>query len=166
MCFQDISAWFSVSLQKLSQGWERWSVYTPCKIFPQVSWTEFPPPVDEGGPFYLEQFFNEFCDNSKQDCYRTASGIKAAIIKLFVQTRSWLDEKRRCFLQSDGVVNYHEPTSEVDLHWIGSRCFSEPGDCKDWIDANSAIVKCIMRRCCNKGVFVNRTLTSTFFQQR
>lgn len=123
-----------------------------CRDHPQVNWTLFPPAVDEGGPFYLEQFFNEFCDNSKQDSYHTAAGIKAAI-KLFVQTRPWLDEKRRCFLQSDGAVNYHEPTTEVDVHWIGSRCFSEPGEGKDWIDANSAIVKCIMRRCRNKGFF-------------
>jgi hypothetical protein len=49
--------------------------------------------------------------------------------------------------------NYHEPTTEVDLHWIGSRCFSGPGEGKDWIDANSAVVKCMMRICRNKFFF-------------
>jgi hypothetical protein len=128
------------------------------KDHPEVDWSTFPPATDEvdvdgkAGPFYLEQFFNEFSDNSKQDSFHTASGIQAGILN-FVKSRPWLDEKRRCFLQSDGAVNYHEPTTEVDLYWIGTRCFSEPGEGKDWIDANSALVKCQMRRQRNKGFF-------------
>ena len=118
----------------------------------EIDWSTFPPAVDEGGPFYLEQFFNEFCDNARQDSYHTASGIKAAILN-FVKTRPWLDKNRRCFLQSDGAVNYHEPTTEVDLYWIGTRCFSEPGEGKDWVDSNSALVKGVMRRHRNRGFF-------------
>lgn len=128
---------------------------------PDLDWSTFPPAVDEDGPFYLERFLNEFCDNAKQDSYHTAAGIQLGINN-FVEACPWLDKERRCFLQSDGAVNYHDPTTEVDLYWIGSRCFSEAGEGKDWIDSNSAIVKSIMRRSRDQGNFFQQNACEYF----
>lgn len=72
---------------------------------PGIDWKKFPPAPDDGGDTFLTDFFNEFCDNSKQTSFHTASNIDAAI-GLFGIGRPWLVVDRNVFVQSDGAVNY------------------------------------------------------------
>lgn len=122
------------------------------ECFPEVDWDRFGPASDEGGDKFLNDYLNEFSDNSKQTAYHTACGINAGI-EMFMAGRPWLRKDRSMFLQSDGAINYRDPTTEIDVGYIVTRLFSEAGEGKDKIDANCARVKRVLiagrNRCVN-----------------
>ena len=124
--------------------------------YPEVDWSKFPPAPDQSekkdecGDEFLTDYFNEFCDNAKQTAFHTASGMDAAI-KLFVKSRPWLNVERKMFVQSDGAVNYRDPTTEIDIVQVCIRCITEAGEGKDQIDSNCAIVKRLLKQARNRG---------------
>lgn len=54
-------------------------------------------------------------------------------------------------MQSDKASNYRDPTTEIDLTAIGTRCFSEAGMGKNEGDANGALNRGGMKRCRDEG---------------
>ena len=116
------------------------------KESPDVDWKKFGAASDEaGGKTYLEEHFNVYCDDAKQNSFHTKS-VMEATIKAFVKRRPWLKTGRNAFVQSDNAANYRSPTTEIDLLVVGTRCFSEAGMGKDEGDANGAVVKTGIKR--------------------
>ena len=58
----------------------------------------------------------------------------------------WVAGNRSSYRQSDNASNYRDPTTEVDLLSVGTRCFSEAGMGKDEGDGNGAVIKGKIRR--------------------
>ena len=106
------------------------------KQYGDVDWSLFGPAADEeGAPSLLEEHFNTYCDDSRQGSFHTKSVLEATI-SLFLVGRPWLAAKRKARLQSDNATNYRDPTTEIDLIWIGTRCFSTSGMGKGETDGN------------------------------
>ena len=106
-----------------------------------IDWATLGPACDEeGGLAYIEEHFNVYSDDSKQNNYHTKSVLDATIAA-FINARPWLAANRSSFMQSDNAANYRDPTTEIDLKWIGTRCFSEAGMGKDEGDGNGAVIK-------------------------
>ena len=116
------------------------------KKYPDVKWADFGPASDEeGGRANLEEHFNAYCDDAKQNSFHTKS-VMEATIKEFARGRPWLKIGRNAFVQSDNAANYRNPTTEIDILMIGTRCFSEAGMGKDEGDANGAVIKIGLKR--------------------
>ena len=107
----------------------------------RIDWKLFGPASDEDdGLAYLEEHFNAFCDDAEQNNYHTKS-VQEATIELFLEGRPWLCGSREARIQSDNASNYRDPTCEIDLGCVGTRCFSEAGMGKDEGDANGSVNK-------------------------
>ena len=120
----------------------------------------------EGGLAYLEEHLNAYCDDAKQNNFHTKSVLDATI-DVFLKARPWLGGARKGRVQSDGAGNYRDPTTEMDLNSVGTRCFSEAGMGKDEGDANDAVIKGMMKRARDAGSGIEsagdiRAMTSTF----
>lgn len=106
-------------------------------VHTDIDWSLFGPASDEdGGLKYLEEHFNAYCDDAKQNNFHTKSALDATT-DMFLKARPWLRDARKGRMQSDNVSNYRDPTTEIDLTCIGTRCFSEAGMGKDDAAASS-----------------------------
>jgi hypothetical protein len=99
---------------------------------------------------FLEEHYNVYCSDSKQNNFHTKSTFDATIAA-FLRQRPWLAKKRGSFVQSDNVSNHRDPTTEIDLECVGTRCFSEAGMGKDEGDGNGAVIKGRMKRARDEG---------------
>jgi hypothetical protein len=93
----------------------------------------------------LEEHFNNYCDDAKQNGFHTKS-VMDATFNLFLTGRPWLKVAHRAVVQSDNAGNYRDPTVDIDMVFIGTRIFSEPGMGKDEEDKNGADNKSGIRR--------------------
>jgi hypothetical protein len=105
-----------------------------------VGWSLFGAASDDGGLEFLEEHFNVYCDDAKQNNYHTKSVLDASIA-VFVEGRPWLSGARLARMQSDQAPNYRDPTTEIDLTCIGTRLYSTEGMGKDEGDAAGAVIK-------------------------
>ena len=110
-----------------------------------IDWAKFGPPQERGGLAFLEEHYDVYSDDAKQNNYHTKSVLDATIAS-FLQQRPWLAGNRSSYMQSDNASNYRDPTTEVDLLSVGTRCFSEAGMGKDEGDGNGAVIKGKIRR--------------------
>ena len=111
-----------------------------------IDWSLFGRASDEdGGLAYLEEHFNAYCDDAKQNNFHTKSVLDATL-GVFLEARPWLRDARKGRMQSDNAPNYRDPTTTIDLPFIGTYCFSEAGMGKDEGDANDAVIKGMMSR--------------------
>ena len=110
-----------------------------------IDWAKFGPPPERGGLAFLEEHYDVYSDDAKQNNYHTKSVLDATIAS-FLQQRPWLAGNRSSYMQSDNASNYRDPTTEVDLLSVGTRCFSEAGMGKDEGDGNGAVIKGKIRR--------------------
>lgn len=116
-----------------------------------INWTLFGPASDEeDGTAFLEEHFNVFSDDAKQNSYHTKSVIDASLAT-FLESRPWLRGAREGRFQSDNACNYRDPTTEIDLLCIGTRCFSVAGMGKDEGDGNGAVNKRRLSRLRDEG---------------
>jgi hypothetical protein len=115
-----------------------------------IDWSKFGKAPDEGGLKFLEEHYNVYCNDSKQNNFHTKSTFDATFAA-FLQQRPWLATKRASFVQSDNASNYRDPTTEIDLDCVGARCFSEAGMGKDEGDGNGAVIKGKIKRTRDEG---------------
>ena len=111
----------------------------------KIDWEKFGPAPEDGGTKLLEEHFNIFCDDAKQDAFHTKSEIDATF-DVFLEGRPWLKVAHRAVVQSDQAGNYRDPTTDIDMVYIGTRIFSEPGMGKNEGDRNGADNKSGIRR--------------------
>jgi hypothetical protein len=116
-------------------------------------WEPFGLAPDEGGLSLLEEHINVYCDDAKQNNFHTKSMLDATVAN-FITARPWLNSGRKAFVQSDKASNYRDPTTEIDLPAVGTRCFSEAGMGKDEGDANGALNRGGMKRSRDEGAGV------------
>ena len=115
-----------------------------------IDWSKFSPPPEEGGLEFLEEHYDVYSNDAKQNNYHTKSVLDATIAS-FLEHRPWLAANRASFVQSDNASNYRDPTTEIDLMCVGTRCFSEAGMGKDEGDGNGAVIKGRIRRVRDEG---------------
>jgi hypothetical protein len=115
-----------------------------------IDWSKFSAAPDDGGLTFLEEHYDVYSNDAKQNNYHTKSVLDATIAS-FLRERPWLAENRQSFVQSDNAANYRDPTTEIDLQCVGTRCFSEAGMGKDEGDGNGAVIKGRIRRVRDEG---------------
>jgi hypothetical protein len=77
------------------------------EMFVPIDWSLFGPASDEeGGLAYLEEHFNVYCDDAKQNNYHTKSVLDASIAT-FLEGRPWLRGSREARVKSSQVTNPH-----------------------------------------------------------